>query len=82
MNAKLTINVDLVKIPEPGPEFIEWCDQHDISGFGNGEVGRRGWCDWLNEYIRDNNYLVYIKEGYISSAFFATEKDIQRIITK
>ena len=27
VNAKLTINVDLVKIPEPGPEFIEWCDQ-------------------------------------------------------
>lgn len=73
---KITLEVTLDKIPGPGPKFTKWCEENNIDPFGDGSVGRRGWCDWLSEYVRDYDYLVSITEGATRASFFAYKEDI------
>lgn len=76
---RISLEVTINKIPEPGPEFTEWCEENNIAPFGDGSVGRRAWCDWLGEYVRDYDYLVNIIEGSTRASFFAYKEDIHPI---
>ena len=74
--ARIALEVIIDPIPEPGQEFIDWCEAVNVDPFGDGSEGRRGWCSWMGEYIRDNDCIVRIAHGSISGAFFAKRDEL------
>ena len=78
----LKMVADVFPIPTfPSEQFNEFCEEHNIEPLGGKpETSRKGWCAWLNSYVRDAQYLVYLKE--VDGAFFATKEEMQKITAR
>ena len=79
METFLKLKAKVYKIPEfPSDEFDEFCEEHRITPLGgDAETSRKGWCEWMNEYIRNGEYLVYLEDH--SGAFFCTQEYLDRV---
>ena len=79
MKSTIQLEVQIIDIPDDGNQFIEWCEEYNVEPFGEGDIGRRGWCSWLGEYIRDNDCLIYITDPCTTGAFLARKEYLKEI---